>query len=91
MLTARLRLWQDYRIAVEHGAAADFADLSGRVYRPAAGAFGTNTGSRRTPVDRKSRQPSIKEEVRPRLLLDRRLLVFVVLANQPVRQAQPER
>jgi threonine dehydratase len=37
IVTARLRLWQHYRIAVEHGAAAAYAGLSGGAYRPAAG------------------------------------------------------
>ena len=37
IVTARQRLWQHYRIAVEHGAAAAYAALSGGVYRPAAG------------------------------------------------------
>lgn len=37
IVAARLRLWQDYRIAAEHGAAASLAALTGRAYVSAAG------------------------------------------------------
>jgi threonine dehydratase len=34
---ARRRLWEDYRIAVEHGTAAAYAALVSGAYRPAEG------------------------------------------------------
>ncbi|GAA1674555.1 threonine/serine dehydratase [Kribbella yunnanensis] len=37
IITARRKLWHDYHLAVEHGAATAFAALDSGVYQPAAG------------------------------------------------------
>ena len=37
IVDARRRLWEDYRIVVEHGTAAAYAALTSGAYRPAAG------------------------------------------------------
>ncbi|HZN17635.1 MAG TPA: pyridoxal-phosphate dependent enzyme [Micromonosporaceae bacterium] len=37
IVAARRRLWEEYRIVVEHGSAAAFAALATGAYRPAAG------------------------------------------------------
>jgi threonine dehydratase len=37
IVSARLRLWREYRIPAEHGAATAFAALSSGIYQPAAG------------------------------------------------------
>jgi threonine dehydratase len=37
IVSARLRLWREYRIPAEHGAATAFAAISSGIYQPAAG------------------------------------------------------
>jgi threonine dehydratase len=37
IVSARLKLWRDYRIPAEHGAAAAFAALSSAAYQPVGG------------------------------------------------------